>query len=438
MPMKKRKYSWASIIWCAVLIILGAYGGVILATHPIIGSILIVGGVVGAIWSIISVELQNRNLQNDMDVYTDLLIKGGIGNIHLERFRNDLRNDGRSSRALEHLTTAYEADPINGEAAAALAAVLTIEISFQNSVEQKIIPENLQRAKEVTARALTLAPELPSPYSASGIICDLEGKHKEAREWFRKARDKGDPLWQIELCISYGMDGRFPEALREIEQAVAKCDSENWLIHYLHGKCLVNVGRYAEALTPLMLAFDLRGLRHELILAISESLYMQGRFLPSAFYSCLEAVSLWPANKRRGLLLVSQAARSGLIFIITRLSRYLLRLTRNVKPLLKLHYAYLPAPYEPEAQLALMAVKRGHMAAANILLDQAIAIAPDVAVLWGNKATVLAMERKYDEAITAYDRALNYDPGNLAWEHSREQITLLKEGKITRIQPRFA
>lgn len=435
--MKKRKYSWASIIWCAVLIILGAYGGVISTTHPIIGTTLIVVGVVGAIWSIVSVELQYRNLQDDLDIYDSLLIKGGIGNIYLEKFQNDLRDNGSSPHAVEYLTAACEADPMNGEAAAALAAVLTIRISFQSSLDQKVTPENLHRAKDVATRALTLAPERPHPYSASGIVCDIEGKHKEAREWFRKARDKGDPLWQVELCVSYGMEGQFPEALSEIEQATATCDSGNWFFHYLHGKCLINMGRYAEALTPLMHAFSLRGQRHELMLAISESLYMQGRFLSSAFYRCREAVALLPANKRRSLLLVSQATLHSLIFIITRLSRYLLRFTRNIKPLLKLHYACLPAPYEPEAQLALMAVKRGHIAAGNILLDQAIAIAPDVSYLWGNKGTVLAMERKYDEAITAYDRALNYNPGNLAWEHSRKQITLLKEGKITHIQSRF-
>jgi tetratricopeptide (TPR) repeat protein len=39
--------------------------------------------------------------------------------------------------------------------------------------------------------------------------------------------------------------------------------------------------------------------------------------------------------------------------------------------------------------------------------------------------------KRYDEAIEACDRALRDEPDNPLWKHNREQLDLLKQGKIS-------
>ena len=77
-----------------------------------------------------------------------------------------------------------------------------------------------------------------------------------------------------------------------------------------------------------------------------------------------------------------------------------------------------------------MAYERGHMDAGDALIDRAIAIAPDVPYLWANKAVFLMHAKRYDEAAAALDRALCMEPDNPVWKHNKEQIDLLKQGKI--------
>ena len=184
------------------------------------------------------------------------------------------------------------------------------------------------------------------PYAALGILRDNEGKYKEARRWFAEARDKGHPAWRIDMCTSYCMEGKFDNALHEIEQVVAEGKLFAWLIPYWHGKCLLAVGRYREAAPLLLLAFRIRGIKHDILLSISDAFYMQGRFLASAYFHCLAALALLPVNKRRsGRLLAEAILRTG-IFMLTRISRSALPLTRHIAFLRKFQYSYFE-PFQP-------------------------------------------------------------------------------------------
>jgi tetratricopeptide (TPR) repeat protein len=225
------------------------------------------------------------------------------------------------------------------------------------------------------------------------------------------------------------MEGKFEDALCVIEEVVAGVRLFAWLVPYWHGKCLFAVGRYSEATPALLVAFRLRGLRHDLMLSISESLYMQGRFLSSSFFHCLEALTLWAVNKRRSGRLLAEAIVHAGVFVLTRASRLILPLTRHITPLRKFQYSHFP-PFEPEATLSEMAYEKGHMVAGHELIDRAIAVAPDVPRLWANKAIFLTHEKRYDEAIAACDRALLAEPDHPMWKHNREQLDLLKQGTI--------
>jgi tetratricopeptide (TPR) repeat protein len=70
------------------------------------------------------------------------------------------------------------------------------------------------------------------------------------------------------------------------------------------------------------------------------------------------------------------------------------------------------------------------MTAGQELLDRALAIAPNEPHLLGNKATFLMHEKRYNEAIIICDRALQAEPDHPIWKHNREQLDLLKQGKI--------
>jgi tetratricopeptide (TPR) repeat protein len=263
------------------------------------------------------------------------LAKHGAGNVYLEIFRAELVKYGRCDRAVDYLAKAVHAEPDNPDASSQLAGVLALAISSLRSTGRDVPDAQLRFAKRIALRARELNPHNYSPYSALGILCDNEGKHEEARRWFAQARNKGDPVWQIEMCTSYGMEGRFEEALHEIEQVVAQGELFAWLVPYWHGKSLFAVGRYAEATPPLLLAFHLRGLRYDLMLSVSDSLYMQGRFLSSSLFHCLEALTLWPVNKKRSGRLLAEAVVHTLVFLLTRISRFAPPLTRHIKPVLK-------------------------------------------------------------------------------------------------------
>ena len=429
---EKSFHNWSKLLRVSALIALGVIGGCIFGAFPIIGGILCCVGFVGTIWSLLTSELEARQLQEQLDLHAHLFARRGLGNVYLEMFRRDLRRYGNCDRAVEYLAKALDAEPANAEAACHLAVILALDISTLAPTDRKIDKEQIGFAKEAASRALRLAPSDDLPYSAWGIICDVEGKHRKARQWFRKAKAKGSIGWQVEMCTSYAMEGRFSDALHEIEQVIAKGDVFAGLVPFYHGTCLFGLGRYAESTPPLMAAFHLCGLRYGLALLISDSLYMQGRCVFASLFRCLEALAVWPVNKSRSLHLVGDAVTQMCVYSLGHFSRWLLPITRHMKPILRLQYSHFP-PFEPEVTLSLIAWRKGHIPAGHDLINRALAIAPDVALLWGNKACFLMQEKKYDEAITACDRALQYEPDHPSWKHNREQLDLLKKGKISNI-----
>ena len=400
---------------------------------PIAISLAVIG-FIGTLWSLISAESQNRAVKDELELVSQLLIKSGAGNLHYERLHRDWRGFLSADQIIDSLLRILKADPKNAQVTSELAVITSLHASAHITVGREIPSELLRLAKSSAERAILLAPDDPAAYCSMGIICDCENRHDEARQWFRKARDRGAPLWQIHICTSFWMEGKFEDALREIEAAISSGTDYGWYVSFWHGICLIGVGRYSDALPKLMLAYRLRGMRPDILHAISEALYFQGEVLPHFYYACLEAFSVLPANTRRGLVLFAQGLMHASIFLTCRFSKLLLPITRKFSRLKNFQYSHFP-PFEPESTLARMAGQKGHLTAAETLLDRAIKSTPDVTILWAQKAWGAAGLGRYDDAIAAYDRAIKLEPKSEMLRKSKEQVLQVKAGKIKK--PRF-
>src|SRR5271167_3847948 len=71
------------------------------------------------------------------------------------------------------------------------------------------------------------------------------------------------------------------------------------------------------------------------------------------------------------------------------------------------------APAEAVASQGTELIKEGDLPAAEIELRKAEELAPQDTAILGNLGTVLAMEKKFDESTSVFQRALEIDPTNV-------------------------
>ncbi len=396
-------------------IILGVVGGLIFNWYPVSGGLLIGFGGLTALYSWWTSEANVKEHKNFMEAQTILLAKGGLGNAITESVQNELRKGGFAKDVATRLRRALELTPDDVETLELLSVSLALVLNYRNFVLQATEwpgwRDAIVEARSYAERGHRLAPQSFLLLGSLGILCDLEGDHDQARDHFRRAGDAGaGPAWRLYAGASYGMEGKFPQGLAEIEKA-AEEGVEGWLIDLYRGRALNNVGRFDEAFGYLYRSYEFRGKMPELLKQLALAAMNSGRTLTAAKYDWLMELTLARRHgkKRLGALLLS--TRRLILAVLLALSKKLWPYTRWV-PVLRYLQVRLLSPDFLEALFVLHLASEGKHDAALLLARRALHLMPENFRNHESVVVLLVNTQNRNEALEACSRALERWPNH--------------------------
>lgn len=396
-------------------IILGVVGGLIFNWYTVLGGLLILVGGVTALYSWWASEAKAEEHENFMEAHTILLARSGLGNALTESVQNEIRRGGSAKEDAARLRKALELTPDDVETLELLSAVLALKLNYQNFVRGKAewpgLRDAIAEARSYAERGHELAPQSFLLLSSLGILCDLEGDHEQARDYFRRAGDAGaGPTWRLYSGVSYGMEGKYPQGLAEIEKA-AEEGVEGWFFNMYRGRALNNVGRFDEAFDYLYRSYGVRGKVPELLKQLALAAMNSGRTLTAAKYDWLMELTLARRHgrKRLGALLLS--TRHLIMAVLLTLSKNLWPYTRWVPILNHLQVRFLPPDY-PEAFFVLRLASEGKYDAALLLARRALHLMPENFRNHESVVVLLVNIQNRNEALEACGRALERWPNH--------------------------
>jgi Flp pilus assembly protein TadD len=151
---------------------------------------------------------------------------------------------GPSLRRTEQLSKQWESDPTDvrtglayaaslgelGQAETQLQVLKTVaernkdNAEVQSSVgKQLLVAGDLQGASDMLGRAVKLNPKNWQSFSALGTAYDQMGRNSEARDQYQQALvlKPGDLSVSNNLAMSYALEGKLPEAEKQLREVVA-------------------------------------------------------------------------------------------------------------------------------------------------------------------------------------------------------------------------
>lgn len=272
----------------SLCLILGGLGSLSFGFYPLFASLLIIIGVLGSLFSYLSAEYRNQQLDSIIEVQATLLARHGLGNPYTEILKKELFKNGSIKKGRDLLTKALEVDPNDIDALALLAWTLALNLSFfqwigKNKDSVKF-QRNLSYVKGLAHKGLSIDPKRYEFLDVLGILYDVDGNHAEARKQFIKSsKMRDDPYWRLLMATSWHKSNEHYKALNELQMA-EKEGSKGWLFEFYYGRAYNRVGNYKKAISCLMSAHKKRGNRPELISEIADSFYYSGRFLKASKY----------------------------------------------------------------------------------------------------------------------------------------------------------
>ena len=396
-------------------IVLGVVGGLILGWRPLLGGLLSVVGGATALFSYWASKAQAGEYENFMEAQAVLLAKGGLGNALTESVTNELRKGGWARGVSARLRKALELTPDDVETLELLSTTLALVLSFRSWVLRTSsgprFREAIAEAKGYAEKGHELAPQSHVLLSSLGILCDLEGEHEQARDYFRRGGELGlGPYWRLHASTSWSMEGRSTQALAEVEKAVEE-GAKGYVVDFYRGRALNDLARYDEAFPYLHRAYRARGMRPELLRHLGMAANFSGRALAAAKYQCLLGFAMLRPSPRRGLVTLLLAIPISSLGVLGVLSKKLWGYTRRVPVVGRLHGRLL-SPDEPEATVLLRLAGQREYDAALLLAKRALQARPDKSENHETVVMLLANTRDRSGALAACDRALKSWPNH--------------------------
>lgn len=396
-------------------IILGVVGGLIFNWYPVLGGLLAAVGGVTALYSWWASEAKVMEHENFMEAQTILLAKGGLGNAITESVQNELRKGGLAKDVAARLRRALELTPDDVETLELLSASLALVLNYKNFVLQTTewpgLREAIAEARSYAERGHGIAPQSFVLLGSLGILCDLEGDHEQARDYFRRAGDAGaGPAWRLYAGASYGMEGKFPQGLAEIEKAADE-GVEGWLVDLYRGRALNNVGRFDEAFGYLCRSYGVRGRVPELLVQLALAAMNSGRTLTAAKYDWLMELTLARRHGKERLGAFFLSTYRLILTALLALSKKVWPYTRRAPILNRLQVRFLP-PDSPEALFVLHLASEGKHDAALLLARRALRLMPERFRNHESVVVLLVNTQNHNEALEVCGRALERWPNH--------------------------
>lgn len=409
----------------SIAIILGGVGSIIFGFTPVIGSILIVIGVLGGIWSFLEAESKNKQGDYLFDAQGILLAKHGAGNIYAEAVKLELKKTGSCQNAKQLLLKALEIEPSNLDALENICPLLALNLSFSKwlpvSSKEASNQQTLELANKLTERGLRLAPERHIFHDVKGIIYDFEGKHNKARKEFSISSSlRTDPYWHLLFASSWHMSGQDEKALMEMEKAKSE-GACGWLFDFYYGRALQATGDYEKALNYLENTIKETGWKVEPLHFLSDTHFSIGNYFRASKYKALTGISIITLSHKTGVRYLLESVLPLLVGLVCNFSKLIWTFTKYIPFLRTIQLKIIP-PFEPEFSIGYSLIENKHFEAAEKLYRRACAVAPEWSETHSNIALCLAMQEKKQEAIESIDRAISLDPKNETYTWNKEQI----------------
>lgn len=413
------------IFFYSISIILGSVGSIIFGITPMIGSILIITGVLGGIWTFLTSEAKSKQGDYLLDAQAVLLARHGVGNTYAEAVKLELKKTGSSKNAKELLLKALDIEPNNLDALTSLCSILALNVSFSRWTKSSSKEDNIQNifelAKKLTERGLALAPKSHIFHDARGILYDFEGKHNKARKEFSVSSSlRTDPYWHLLFATSWHMSGEHGKAFSEMEKARDK-GAHGWLFDFYYGQALQAVGDYEKALSHLGKTIKQIGWKVEPLHFLSDTHNSIGNYSKAAKFKGLTGIAIITLSFEAGLKYLLESMFQLIIGLACNFSKFTWKITRFI-PVLRDIQLKLTPPFEPEFSIGCSLIEKKHFTAAEKLFRRSCAAVPEWSETHSNLALCLAMQGKKKEAIESIDRAIGLDPENEAYTWNREQF----------------
>lgn len=417
--------------FAAVLLglILSAVGGVIVGNHPVLGGLLIVLGIFVAAYSYLSSERQQSENEKYFDALARILFGTGIGNPYTQMVKEEFERGGTYKDVLPRLNKALEIDPYDSDALAWYVRFASLHISFSHRLgRQNTQPyrDELRKVISCIEQGIQTGKNLTVFYSAKGILLDEAGKHSQARSWYIRAGGlRSDPYWRLLVCTSYGMEGEYVNALREIEKAIEE-GASGYLADYYHGRALASLGEYDAALSKFELARAERGLFYELTVSIQEAYYYKWKVITSANFEILSAWYVFRRDWRRSLSHLTHATVHYFQPSITSILNMTSRIARRLPLLRHSKAATLHSPGQPHSTLGLMLAKQRRYIAAKKMFAIAATKSESASSLL-DLCTAAMLTDDWKGAEKACSTALQREPNN---ELAKSYMEAIKQRKF--------
>lgn len=372
-----------STIIVALGISCAGMAGLLFDVFPIFSLILTMTGIVATI--IIYLRTENKLDANEHSnkVIAMMMSKHGLGSLYANEYFSQMLNEPKAKNP-ELIKKAFEITPNDESAVSLYCTHKALELSFKewqgfkNDVGFK---KELCALKKLVNDKIIIYPQNHSFCMALGIILDIEGDHKLAREAFRKAGTLGKgPFWRISVSVSFIKEGLYDDALEELKHAEAE-GKKNINIHF--GRVYQEKGDYrrSEEYFRKAIKYDsfqkgvmrTAGWKAQAIEGISYGLYCQGKFIRSSLIRVrLGFYLLMNKSFMRGIVEIVNAILKLLIGIAMRISKTLIPLYVKF-PSLQIIARKFP-PDRIEYLIGNKLLEEQHYNAASVLLKKAFEI----------------------------------------------------------------
>jgi hypothetical protein len=164
----------------ALAIVIGGIGGIVSGEWPILGGILAVFGIIGALWDHFSSERQNLETEDFFEAQALLLAHKGIGNLYTEVGKLEWQKGG-GNRAVARFKKALKINPTDQEALVSIGIIFALELAYEkwlSRTNDNLSEEKLSVAKACAIRGKALYPKSHEFCDILGIIYDTEGMHE--------------------------------------------------------------------------------------------------------------------------------------------------------------------------------------------------------------------------------------------------------------------
>jgi tetratricopeptide (TPR) repeat protein len=413
------------LIIIILLTILAGLGSILKQYYPVVGTVLLVFGILLASWKIVSAEIKNRYFEKNLEAQTKILASKGLGNVYLEMVESELKETGKSKQGIALLRKAHNLDPTDLEAIKKLSIFLALNVSFRGwatSYSLVKTQDDWKLAKQVAEKGLKINPRERILMDALGVLHDVAGDYEVARKWFTKSsKYRTDSYWHLLMATSWGLSGESSKAISEVEQAI-KEGAKGWPVELAYGEALTSVGRCEEALYHLKQASQLRGWHPLISFTRLYALEILGRFSLSSIIDALYlTMLLLTLEPRHSLNLILKVNALPVFTLLLAMSKAVWSITSNIKITSKIHYKLFPPDIAAFVR-GYTAVERGDIGAAVNFFEICHSICPKSVRVLSNLSICYALLKDRNKTIELINEAIEIEPDNMLLLWNKKQI----------------